>query len=64
MAKKAPEWVLFCGLDLTFTTWQIAFSDEGLVFKQPIISMPEINRALKWIKLNRFTDLAIRRITA
>ncbi|MBS0898274.1 hypothetical protein [Pantoea dispersa] len=64
MMKKAPKWVLFCGADLTFTTGQIDFSDAALVFKQPIISVPEINPPLKWIKLNRFTDLVKRRITA
>jgi hypothetical protein len=64
LTKKAPEWVLFCGADLTFITRQIAFSDAALVFKLPIISVPEINLPLKWIKLNRFTDLAKRRITA
>jgi hypothetical protein len=56
--------VLFCGADLTFITRQIALSDAALVFKLPIISVPEINLPLKWIKLNRFTDLAKRRITA
>jgi len=64
LPKKAPKWVLFCGVDLTFTTLQIDFNDAALVFRQPIISMPEINPFLKWIKLNRFTDLAKRRITA
>ncbi len=64
LPKKAPKWVLFCGVDLTFTTLQIDFNDAALVFRQPIISMPEINPLLKWIKLNRFTDLAKRRITA
>jgi len=64
MPKKAPDWVLFCGADLTFTTLQIDFSDAALVFRLPIISMPEINPSLKWIKLNRFTDLAKRRLTA
>lgn len=43
MSKKAPDWVLFCGADLTFTTLQIDFSDAALVFRLPIISMPEIN---------------------
>ncbi|MXP61413.1 MULTISPECIES: hypothetical protein [unclassified Pantoea] len=62
--KKAPEWVLFCGADLTFITRQIDFNDAALVFKLPIISVPEINLALKWIKLNGITDLAKRRITA
>jgi hypothetical protein len=56
--------VLFCGADRTFTTAQIDFSDSALVFKLPIISVPEINQPLKWIKLNRFTHLAKRRITA
>ncbi|MFR0656308.1 hypothetical protein SB719_17120 [Pantoea sp. SIMBA_079] len=64
MSKKAPLWVLFCGADLTFITGQIDFSDVALVFKLPIISVPEINLPLKWIKLNRFTDLAKWRITA
>ncbi|KAA5973136.1 hypothetical protein [Pantoea sp. M_9] len=64
MSKKAPFRVLFCGADLTFTTGQIDFSDVALVFKLPIISVPEINLPLKWIKLNRFTDLAKWRITA
>lgn len=64
MLKKAPKRVLFCGVDLTFITAQIDFSDSALVFKLPIISMPEINQPLKWIKLNRFTLLALRRITA
>jgi len=63
MEKKAPERVLFCGTDLTFITRQIDFSDDALVFRLPIISMPEINPRLKWIKLNRFTDLVKRRIT-
>ncbi|HAB25588.1 MAG TPA: hypothetical protein DCE30_12550 [Pantoea sp.] len=63
-SKKAPKWVLFCGADRTFTTAQIDFSDSALVFKLPIISVPEINQPLKWIKLNRFTHLAKRRITA
>jgi len=56
--------VLFCGADLTFITRQIDFSDADLVFRLPIISMPEINPPLKWIKLNRFTDSVKRRITA
>ncbi len=64
LPQKAPKWVLFCGADLTFTTLQIDFSDVALVFRQPIISMPEINPLLKWIKLNRFTDLAKWRIAA
>ncbi|MXP49896.1 hypothetical protein FD733_12345 [Pantoea sp. Eser] len=64
MPKKAPDWVLFCGADLTFTTLQIDFSDAALVFRLPIISMPEINPSLKWIKLNLFTDLAKRRLKA
>ncbi|AIX48923.1 MULTISPECIES: hypothetical protein [Pantoea] len=64
MSKKAPLRVLFCGADLTFITGQIDFSDAALVFKLPIISVPEINLPLKWIKLNRFTDLAKWRITA
>ncbi|QDY42618.1 hypothetical protein [Candidatus Pantoea soli] len=64
MPKKAPGRVLFCGADLTFITRQIDFSDTALVFKLPIISVPEINPPLKWIKLNRFTDLVERRITA
>ncbi|AMG59384.1 hypothetical protein AL522_18085 [Pantoea vagans] len=64
MSKKAPIRVLFCGSDLTFTTRQIDFSDADLVFRLPIISMPEINPRLKWIKLNRFTDSVKRRITA
>jgi hypothetical protein len=29
MSKKAPDWVLFCGADLTFTTLQIDFSDAA-----------------------------------
>ncbi|WBG91877.1 hypothetical protein N5580_04800 [Pantoea piersonii] len=64
MLKKAPKRVLFCGVDPTFATAQIDFSDTALVFKLPIISVPEINPPLKWIKLNRFKDLAIWRITA
>jgi len=64
MEKKAPNRVLFCGADLTFITRQIDFSDAALVFRLPIISMPEINPRLKWIKLNRFTDSVNRRITA
>ncbi|WHQ76429.1 hypothetical protein [Pantoea sp. Lij88] len=64
MEKKAPGRVLFCGADLTFITRQIDFSDADLVFRLPIISMPEINPRLKWIKLNRFTDSVKRRITA
>ncbi|WP_313655525.1 hypothetical protein [Pantoea sp.] len=64
MSKKAPARVLFCGADLTFITRQIDFSDAALVFRLPIISMPEINPPLKWIKLNRFTDSVKRRITA
>ncbi|MGV2878682.1 hypothetical protein D9O29_14070 [Pantoea vagans] len=64
MSKKAPIRVLFCGADLTFTNRQIDFSDADLVFRLPIISMPEINPRLKWIKLNRFTDSVKRRITA
>jgi len=64
MSKKAPARVLFCGADLTFITRQIDFSDAALVFRLPIISMPEINPRLKWIKLNRFTDSVKRRITA
>ncbi|THB84887.1 hypothetical protein E1N66_08070 [Pantoea allii] len=64
MEKKAPDWVLFCGADLTFIKRQIDFSDADLVFRLPIISMPEINPRLKWIKLNRFTDSVKRRITA
>jgi len=50
--KKAPEWVLFCGVDLTFTTRQIDFNDAALVFKLTIISVLEINQPLKWIKVN------------
>lgn len=64
MEKKAPARVLFCGADRTFITRQIDFSDADLVFRLPIISMPEINPRLKWIKLNRFTDSVKRRITA
>jgi len=64
VSKKAPLRVLFCGADLTFITGQIDFSDAALVFKLPIISVPEINLPFKWIKLNRFTDLAKWRITA
>lgn len=64
MEKKAPGRVLFCGADLTFITRQIDFSEVDLVFRLPIISMPEINPHLKWIKLNRFTDSVKRRITA
>ncbi|KKB03791.1 hypothetical protein [Pantoea anthophila] len=64
MPQKAPARVLFCGADLTFTTRQIDFNDAALVFRLPIISMPEINPRLKWIKLNRFTDSVKRRITA
>jgi hypothetical protein len=50
--KKAPERVLFCGVDLTFTTRQIDFNDAALVFKLTIISVLEINQPLKWIKVN------------
>ncbi|WP_238938963.1 hypothetical protein [Mixta mediterraneensis] len=63
-AEKAPIRVLFCGSDLTFITRWIDFSDTALVFRQPIISMPEINPLLKWIMLNQFIDLAKRQITA
>ncbi|PPS58879.1 hypothetical protein CRX72_24115 [Pantoea sp. BRM17] len=46
MSKKAPLRVLFCGADLTFITGQIDFSDAALVFKLPIISVPE--RICSW----------------
>jgi len=38
----------------------IDFSDAALVFKLPIISVPEINPPLKWIKAYRITDLVKR----
>lgn len=58
LSKKAPVWVLFCGVCQTFTTLQIDFTLQCLVFKLPIISIRKINRHVNWIKLNRFTGLA------
>ncbi|PRD15031.1 hypothetical protein CQW29_13855 [Pantoea coffeiphila] len=58
MLKKAPIWVLFCGVRQTFTILQIAFTLQCLVFKLPIILIRKINRRVTWIVLNRFTGLA------
>jgi len=58
LSEKAPDRVLFCGVHQTFTTLQIDFTHQCLVFKLPIISIRKINRRVNWIKLNRFTGLA------
>jgi len=60
LSEKAPEWVLFCGLRQTFVTLQIDFTLVCLVFRLPIISIRKINRGVNWIKLNRFTGLALK----
>jgi hypothetical protein len=60
LSEKAPDRVLFCGLRQTFVTLQIDFTLVCLVFRLPIISIRKINRGVNWIKLNRFTGLALK----
>jgi len=43
---------------------QIDFTHVALVFRLPIISKPEINPPLKWIKLSQDSDLVKGQITA
>jgi len=53
--------VLFCGAHQIFATSRIAFTEECLVSKQPIISNLKINRRVNCLTLNRFTGLACLR---